>query len=371
MNRRNVRLVAVVILLGCQAILLSPYRAVAQTPTSVPATSPGSSGNPPPPQSPTQRAGGILDRAQALRQVADNAVQLDGTPEAAQVRQQLVGCRADKKTCFESTKGFEQQSKTGALSGLAGYLTQPLAGYIFARAYGSSLPMDLRPILQEEVDVTFAEGLVKQAMDEAQKVADARAERQKKLDEQGTALAASADSCVANEAACKSRCEKGEPMFCSAWAVRLRNARPPKLADARRYFQRACDGDVLHACDAIPGVDEQIQRATARMESLWGAVVAVGDDLTQKVFAAEKLEKVATAPHLIRALEQLRTINRATVAERYCPAKKEFLAVATASEFGQRVAAHCRDQAPTGAGLSGAWITLTSQCQAVYATACP
>lgn len=63
--------------------------------------------------------------------------------------------------------------------------------------------------------------------------------------------------------------------------------------------------------------------------------------------------------------------SKAVVTEQYCPAKKAFVQQASITEFVKRSSAHCKDDPPTGSGLSGAQVTLDRQCSEVYATACP
>jgi len=70
-------------------------------------------------------------------------------------------------------------------------------------------------------------------------------------------------------------------------------------------------------------------------------------------------------------LPTMRAMNAAIVTEKYCPAKKAFIQGASAGEFAKRAAKHCKDEAPTGQGLSGVEVTLTAECQQVYATQCP
>lgn len=136
-------------------------------------------------------------------------------------------------------------------------------------------------------------------------------------------------------------------------------------------MQKGCDAGSATACALVGEIDGDLQAQAAETNNLWASVVEVGDDLVQKYFAAEKLSKVANRPHLVRALEQMRIVNQATVEEKYCPARKAFVQGASAADFAKRAAAHCREQAPTGSGLSGAEVTLTSQCQQVYASSCP
>jgi len=315
------------------------------------------------------RAGAILDRVAAIKAATDEALALDGTEAAIQVRRQMYSCQGDKIAC---ARQLESHSKTGALIGLADAVLHPVPTYLPSWKRAAFLPRDLRPILGIENDLPVAEDLVKKAGQEAQRVADARAEQQKKLDAEAPAISDAAEACAKNESACKAKCDTGKDGYsCLAWAAKLRNARPPKLADAKSYIQKSCNAGVQHGCTAIPIVDKQIQDASAEVESLWSYVRSAGDDLTLKRHQTGIVATMANRPHLKVQVQQMRAINDAIFKERYCPAKKDFLASASSGEFQHRAAAHCKDDPPTGTGLSGTEVTLTSECQAVYASPCP
>ena len=67
----------------------------------------------------------------------------------------------------------------------------------------------------------------------------------------------------------------------------------------------------------------------------------------------------------------MRVVIQASIAETYCPARKEALAVLSAAEFGKMAATHCKDEPPTGRGLSGSEVPLPNECRAVFASGCP
>lgn len=308
---------------------------------------------------PRQHAQELLDRASAVRDLAQKAVQMDGSDVTVQVANQIKSCSGTEPECMEMATGMVATSKVGAPAGLAANL----AGRVNAR-------MIYTWINSLEQDVTYGEKVAARAMDEAQKVAAVHVEEQKKMDSEAQAISDTTIACV-RAGDCKTRCDKGEPLYCLAWAVQLHNAKPPKLQDARAAFQKSCDGGVLHACSAIGPLDRQIQEAAAQVESRWSDVTDVGDNLATKNHQVAMYTRVATMPHQRRQLEQMRTINQAIIAEQYCPAKKAFIQGTSSSEFAKRAAHHCKDQAPTGQGLSGAEVTLTTECTQVYATGCP
>jgi hypothetical protein len=157
-------------------------------------------------------------------------------------------------------------------------------------------------------------------------------------------------------------------MFCLAWAVRVRNAKSPKLEEARDYFQKACDGGVQHGCTSIPNIDQQIRDADAQTHDLWSSLVAIGDDLVQKTYATEILIRYGRNT---RALPRIRAVTQATLTEQYCPAKKAFVTAAGTGEFQRMASTHCKEQAPTSGSPTGDEVILTRQCQQVFATGCP
>ncbi len=316
----------------------------------------------------------LLTRCEAAREQARKAVQLDGNPDTRLIAERIGNCQGDLQTCLVDIPNMAKTAPVGAYAGAALYLTRHVmshhrdqSGRWFPLSNGVPNPQE---ITATEPEVAGAERGAAKAMEEAQKVLDARAEQQRKMDAEAQSISDATTACSSNESACKSRCDK-EPMFCLAWAVRLRNARPPKLNDAKTYMQKGCTGGVLHACAAIAGIDQQIQQAAAEVESLWSAVTEAGDDLTQKRHQVTMVSQMANNPRLMQSVRTMQTINQAIVVEKYCPTKKAFITGASFAEFQARATKHCRDEAPTGRGLSGADVTLTADCQNVYATACP
>jgi hypothetical protein len=381
MSKLNVALMIVVLMsvVGCMSGGLMPWDPQPQ-PTNPSGAAPAPAPAPPPSQQDVwaqqqKDAAAILDRAQAIRTTADTAVQTDGSPQANQVRQMVQGCRGNTDVCIRYTKTLDPKSPVGAFAGLAGYLTQPLASLIFSRSQGVNVlnTMNLQPILRVGPNLDLAEKAANKAMEEARKVADARAEQQKVMDAEAQAISVATDDCAKNEPACKAKCDNDKDgNYCLAWAVRLRNNRTPKLVDARAYFQKSCDAGNQHGCGSIAGVDQQIQAAAAQVEGLWGGVAEVGDDLAAKYHMVSSLAKMAVnSPRLQRDVQKMIVINEAIVTERYCPARKAFIQGVNVADFAKRAADHCKNSPPTGQGLSGAEIALTTECQRVYATACP
>jgi hypothetical protein len=351
-------------LAGCGSLYANPYPPVSPQPTVVPVTTK---------EGLRHHAEDVLSKAESVRRQAKDALALDGSPEAQAVYDEVAGWSPTRRqACLDHAKTLEAKSRTGSRAGVADFLTKPLAPILFSHSHGVMVgDADAMTILQVESDVGLAETAAQEAGAEAQKVADARASTQKKIDDEGPAVGAAADACAKDEQGCKSKCDGGDAAYCVAWAARLRNAKPPKLTEAQTYFQKACDAGMQRGCMSIPGVLQQIADVQAKVENLWGSVVEVGDDLAQKRHAATLLAQVASRPSQLRDLRQIQLVNAASIPERYCPARKAFLQVTGAAEFQRRAVAHCKDSPPTGPGLSGAQVTLSAECTAVYATACP
>jgi len=302
----------------------------------------------------------LFDRAMAAHDLAKKAVLMDGRDVTVQVANSINSCAGTEAECTNMATPLLATSKVGANAGLAANLA--------ARVRAGMKPTEISAL---EGDVTYAEKVAARAMDEAQKIAAVHAEEQKKMDAEAQPISDATTACTSNEPACKGRCDKGEMLYCLAWAVRLENAKPPRLQEARAVFQKSCDGGVQHACASIAPVDQQIQAAAAQVDGLWREVTDVGDNLATKHHQTEMFARMATRPYQQRQLQQMRMINQAIISEQYCPAKSAFLQGASGLEFGKRAAHHCKEEAPTGQGLSGADVTLTSECTQVYATPCP
>jgi hypothetical protein len=288
------------------------------------------------------RARAIVARAKAAKKMASDALDVDGTAAAARAFDEVLACRTSKQECTALALSMsDPNSRVGALVARA------------SRAANQVLQPNLlaASIVSLEPDVAEAELYARQARDQAKKNAADRAEHDKKMSAEAQSIAAATVACGSSETACKARCDKGEGPMCLAFAVRLRNATPPKLDDARRYMAKACDLQLEHACAEIGGIGEQIKR-DAETNRAWTDVQALGDELAQETYEY--------------AFDLL-----GIVTERYCPAKGDFLARASEAEFAKRAAEHCTESPPTGLSIEGVTVTLPEQCKAAFATPCP
>jgi hypothetical protein len=333
----------------------------------------------------------VMKRAKAVREMADEAVRLDGTPEASLVKRLFQACRRNlgQRFCSDFATfaresdinlidhpdlmpnlGFRQgghPSKVGQLAGFAAWIVADFGTPQYALDHRFPTPGDPKAVALAAQELVLAETTVASALEEARKVADARAEHEKKIAVETQAISAATTECTLP--ACKARCDS-EAAYCVAWANRLRDSKPPKLADAKGFYQRGCDGGLETGCTLAAQADQQIRQEEARVNYLWGQVTQVGDDLVQRKFVIEKVVRIAT-PRTRTNIPAMLTVNTAIVTEKYCPARKEFVQATSTAEFQKRATAHCKDETPRGQGLSGADVLLSTQCQAVYSTGCP
>lgn len=306
------------------------------------------------------RAQQFVARANAARKTADDAVHLDGRPEAMQVARSVALCNRDVATCTESAKSLIATSAVGASAGLAVYLANRVT------AAGAD-----EAIVTRESDLTFAEKAAAQAMADAKKLSDERTAEDTKLQAEKSALEAAARECDAAPSSCKPKCDAGGAAYCMAIGARVWKSTPPNLTEAKALMEKACTLGAHAGCNAVTMIDGDIRAAAARVESLWSAVTDVGDELVRKRHQVTMISQVANNARTAQSVQTMRTINAAIVTERYCPARKAFVTSTSVTEFTTRATKHCKDEAPTGRGLSGAEITLTTECTPVYATACP
>lgn len=196
----------------------SPRRAAdpsAHPPVASPSTS--ASGVPTRPENLRTDADDILSRARAASDVAVRAVTLDGREDTRRMAKEMSeNCGGRRQRCFEILREAETNEKVrvGVRAGMA----LSLAGQVSPNHSPSLLA-------QEAQDVARAEAVAQQALDEAKKIVAARAEQEKRMEQQAQAVSEATTTCAASEGQCKLRCEKGEPFLCLALAVRLRTHR--------------------------------------------------------------------------------------------------------------------------------------------------
>jgi len=324
---------------------------------------------PPPPATPDpwQQANAVVHHAQALREAADAAVKLDGDPQTVAVRDAVRQCTGDKPSCVAASKTAEEKSRVGALAGLADYLTQPLVADISASKLGPVPTPDIPLVVGAAADVALAETAANDAMAEAQKVVAARADGKK------AHVRDAMVDCEPDPTACKKKCDGGDDAHCMAWGWHLwRKVTPAKTGEAKVALDRACAANVSGACDLSAQLSSELRSATAGVDQLWAAVQDAADDIAGKSHAAEWALRVSATRQTQVAMARLRKVTAATVVEKYCPAKSEFVAATSTAEFTRRAASHCKADPPSGnEGQSGGQTPLTAECRAAFAATCP
>jgi hypothetical protein len=233
-------------------------------------------------------------------------------------------------------------------------------------------------VLGHDGNIALAEQVIVKARERARAVSVEIARRQAQVQAEQAGIQSATEACTTSPSACKAKCDSGnDPSFCIAWAWRLRDLKPPPLADERPYVKKACDAGNQTACGIVPAIDEAIQARAAKADELWSDVQSPGDEIAKnmwKVTFARSLEPMMPPLHRAqneRAIQRMSVYTQAVVAEKYCPAKREFVKQVGPTEFTKRAAAYCKDSAPTDTGKDGAEVTLTAQCRTAYATACP
>jgi len=312
---------------------------------------------------------GAVERVRALAQVVDEAVRIDGTPDAVRIRQQCALCTGDKQSCLETAKSLEVQSRTGALAGQADLLTREIAAQVsgWSHGVGTTGPV----VVPSVADVGLAEQVAKQAKEVAQQVADARAaaaaQREGRIKlEQGLLYSADADCQAHPGSYCDKKCAGGDGSYCVAVGRRGLRARPPRFSDARADMQKACDAGVLSGCDLVGQVDADAQADATAAREAWRGVQEIGDDIATKNYQADFALRVSPTVRNLAAIGRLRQVVAATVRDRYCPAKKAFLSARSAGEFTKFATDHCTNSPPEYNGT-----TLAAPCRAAYAASCP
>lgn len=369
------------------------------------ATTPSAS---PEEQRSTQRDS-IIQRAHAVRDAVVNAVRLDG--------------RRETKDPFESTNGTAghwcagiawrehavsgpllgdkeaiERGKNGCLDHVEPTIatTDPMAtmdGLTVVAALAIAANDLVTPILASEkgplftdadaelwgtFNVPIAEKLAARTQEQARAVSVEMARRQAQVQGEQAQIQAAREACAKTPSTCKAKCDSGnDASFCIAWAWRLRDLKPPPLADERAYVKKACDAGNQTACGIVPIIDQDIAAVAAKADELWSDVESPGDEIAKNMWKAtfaRSLEPMMPRSHQAqneRAIQRLALYTQSVVSEKYCPAKREFVKQLGPTEFAKRAAAHCKDGAPTDTGKDGAEVTLTAQCTTAYATACP
>lgn len=230
---------------------------------------------------------------------------------------------------------------------------------------------DPEMVLQSSKKVARGEELARlaKASLEARKAEDAEQERKFEADQEALFVAAKA-TCEKDASTCKRKCDAGgHPAgpFCVFVASRL--VKENKFEEARKALQTACKAGVRQACELIPKLEATMANFPKKKQEAFAEVASVADDIASKMFVMSNAQKLGG--RAARAVPRMRLVIQASIRETYCPAKKAAMDVLTLAEFSKMAAAKCKDDPPTGTGLSGSEVPLPNECRQVFASGCP
>ena len=322
----------------------------------------------PQPSSTTTPNVGSSERAHAeenekrLIEIRDEAVALatqDG-PETAKLADEAQRCRGQQR-CFKRGQQLED----------------PIARHVVMAILMSHVPnlkhggeVKVRYLNDADSKVAAAEKQLARAKEAAKEQRAKIAQQHAELEKERPAQEVAAKECSANLALCKKRCGEGTPAYCTAFGIELADLTPPKFNDAVEALQKACDAGWKTGCMFRDGVQRDAEVYEQEASSMWAKIESTVDDISIKKHMAALATKLPGKRNA-RAAERMRLHTDASVTEVYCPAATAFRAKFGQAEFGGRSRAHCDDRPPHGTGLSGADVTLTTECRSVYATQCP
>lgn len=349
-------------------MLLGCYESNPPLPPHPKQSAPASSGSANSPDAPTSPPNDMETRLSAAVQMAKDAAAVEGSE---------VGAKLLKQTLRDCAYGLDDCVRFINVTVKSEDNTLPekvilLSSAVLTINHNIRNTNDRRVRLMIDRYVDVAERTAKQAKAYADELVQKREEIaaiKKKTAAEGAAIDALDKECASSIAPCKTKCEAGDGLACAAWANKLEAE--GKKADAQKAIKRACDLSVEVSCLAIKYDEIEKKKTDAKNDSAWQGVQDIGDDVARKYFQAENFAKIATMPHQQAQVGKMKVITAAIVSEKFCPEKKAFVASAGAAEFTKRAERHCKDDPPQASGLSGAQVSLPTQCQAAFAASCP
>lgn len=108
--------------------------------------------------------------------------------------------------------------------------------------------------------------------------------------------------------------------------------------------------------------------AEAKIAAAFGLVSSLVDDIAQLRFQVQVAKKLGPSKPNLKAIPVVEAEAARKVKEDYCPQKQKFVDEYGPDEFSTRSKAFCADTPPVG--TAGGSVKLTSDCQAIVATAC-
>lgn len=108
--------------------------------------------------------------------------------------------------------------------------------------------------------------------------------------------------------------------------------------------------------------------AEAKIATAFGLVSSLVDDIAQLRFQVQVAKKLGPSKPNLKAIPVVEAEAARKVKEDYCPQKQKFVDEYGPDEFSTRSKAFCADTPPVG--NAGGSVKLTTDCQAIIATAC-
>lgn len=294
-------------------------------------------------------------RMAAATNLANDALNVAGSEQSKVIAQHYAYCNGDVDHC--TLAAAHETDLVGANAGMVLYLSNAGPGM-------AGIP--------RQRQVELAERWAAKAHAEAENVARARVQQQVRLDSE-VHLAMGYEAQCQTNSACKAKCDGGDAWWCYGLATKLADhTTPPNYPEAQRIAANLCSaGEIASACPLATHIQQEQGQYDGQVNDAWGAVQRVGDDLAGQAFEVEKIVKYeAGTREQPEKLRQGAVFRAATVTERYCPAKRAFVTLASVAEFTKRASVHCTKDPPTDTGYSGGQVPLGPQCAAAFATPC-
>lgn len=315
-----------------------------------------------------EKSKALLKRALAARELALEAVKLDGSAEAQEAMKTPDPCN-------------------GPLGRFGAALPEDIG-------MGAACVLELAQKLGEaktRQDILNREPLIKRmemyatgAMERAKKrSAQASASSGDDAGESPVDAAANkvAPECEKSLPACEKKCraakEDSGPYCLVAANIKVdataKSPDPKELQAAADMMQIACNLKFgRSSCESAAKIRELIPKAAQAQgkakASAFDEAAGIADDIAAKTYIMTTAAKLGG--RAARQVPRMRLVIQEQTKEQFCPAKKTAIQAMGAAEFNKRAAAHCKDEPPTAGGLSGP-VTLPNECRAVFASACP
>jgi hypothetical protein len=302
-----------------------------------------------------QRAEALGQRIVAARTKAVETLAIDGRPDSKMTYNLVRYCRDAPAACVEAARPAEAEFGVAVR---LGHAERRLAD---AAQYG---------ILSREREIVEAEKMIDEAHDQAVREAKERDDAEKAVAAEQAEMEPVTLTCARTPAVCQKTCEDSKtPSACVVWALTLEGQK--KYDEADKILQRTCDAKFMTACKDRKDLGKVIAAHKAEVDAAWGSLVMIADDIITKkgqaAFARSHFKKARDQAAAGRMEEHVALLLR----DSYCPAQKDFVHTSSRTDLAARSKAHCKETAPTISGGGEERITLTAECNAVFATSCP